>query len=146
MSSFTSSQSFVQRTFPPLIGSLTSPSVEQICQKNNVSFAELLRPFCNVYVDHQLKDPSGNDLPIKHLKVGVQDVKELPPSPAVARMLLNEAVARAWCDVTKEVRTGDGKASLVVDIPTECPWFHAWTETFLQVGPTLEIYVIVSKL
>jgi len=131
MSGLSEPQAFMQRTFPPLIGSLTSPSVENICQKNNLSFVELLQPFCTVYADYQLKDPSGTDITLKHLKVGVQDVKFQPPAPVVARKLLNEAVANAWCDVTKEIKVSD---SITVEIPAECPWFTAWRETFLQVS------------
>lgn len=146
-SSLSSSQSFVQRTFPPLIGALTSPSVEVICQANNVSFVELIHPFCNIYVDYQLKDPSGNDHLIKHLKVGVKDVKEVPLDAKIARRMLDEAVAGAWCDVTRDLRTPKLPGCESVDIPAECPWFKAWTETFLQVClPRLSYFLITAKL
>lgn len=121
--------SFVQRTFPPVVGSLASPTVEQICQKNNLSFVEMIRPFCTVYLDQRLRDPSGNDHLIKTLQVSVQDINDRPPQPTLARKFLNESVSNATCDTTKTVNIGN----LSLSIPTECTWFQAWGDTFLQV-------------
>lgn len=123
-------ESFMHRTFPPLIGSMTSPSADKICQKNNLTFVQLVQPFTNVSLDYMLKDPSGSDLHIKHLKVGVKDVNERLPSGHDVHILCNEAVASSWCDVTKQVPTSIAP----LDVPDECPWFDAWSDAFLQAS------------
>ncbi|KAL0279427.1 UNVERIFIED_CONTAM: hypothetical protein PYX00_000989 [Menopon gallinae] len=126
---YTHPTSFVQRTFPPMIGCITSPNVEQICRKNNLTFAEMLRPFCIVNVGHRLRDPSANDHLIKILQICIQDVNDIPPQPSLAKKFLNESVSGASCEVTKAVVVNN----LTLDIPTECKWFHSWSKTFLSV-------------
>lgn len=37
---------FIQNSFSPFIAVLSSPLVDEICQQNNLSFIELLEPFC----------------------------------------------------------------------------------------------------
>lgn len=119
--------SYVQRSFPPIVGCLTSSSVEQICQKNNLSFVEMLRPFCNPIVDHRLRDPSGSDHPLQKLMICVQDVNDRPPQPSLAKKILNESV-NVFSD-NKAVTIGN----LTVEVPADCPWFQSWSNTFLQV-------------
>lgn len=42
---------FIQKTFSPFVAVLSSPLVDKICQKNNLSFIELLEPFCKINKD-----------------------------------------------------------------------------------------------
>lgn len=44
----TSYQEFVQSSFSPLIAAMCSPLVEETCKKNNLSFTELIQPFCKL--------------------------------------------------------------------------------------------------
>lgn len=39
---------FIGNAFSPQIGAVCSPAAEAVCQKNNLSFIELLQPFCNL--------------------------------------------------------------------------------------------------
>lgn len=41
----------VQNIFSPLIGVLTSPSADEVCHRNNLSFVELLQPFSKLQND-----------------------------------------------------------------------------------------------
>jgi hypothetical protein len=38
----------VQSAFPPLVAALVSPQAEAACRKNNLSFVEMLQPFCSL--------------------------------------------------------------------------------------------------
>lgn len=42
---------FIQQSFSPFVAVLSNPAVEEICQKNHLSFIELLEPFCTVTKD-----------------------------------------------------------------------------------------------
>lgn len=44
-------QEFIKNTFTPQIGVVTSPLVEEICQKNDLSFVDLCQPFCKLGSD-----------------------------------------------------------------------------------------------
>lgn len=42
------SKEFIKNSFLPQIAVTCSPAATQICQKNNLSFTELLQPFCKL--------------------------------------------------------------------------------------------------
>lgn len=44
-------QEFIQNAFSPMVAVMSTPLVEQACQKNNVSFIELLQPFCKLNIE-----------------------------------------------------------------------------------------------
>lgn len=44
-------EEFIKNAFTPQIAVLCSSSVDQICQKNNLSFVELVQPFCKLSAD-----------------------------------------------------------------------------------------------
>ncbi|XP_075215467.1 trafficking protein particle complex subunit 8 homolog l(3)76BDm isoform X2 [Lycorma delicatula] len=123
------SQEFIQNSFCPLIASMCSPLVDQVCQKNNLTFSELIQPFCKLSTEAYIKDPSGTSIPVKNLRIRVKDVHSQPPQPTVARKLLNEAASSGNNDRTTSLEI----CGILIDIPCSFPWFESWRETFLQV-------------
>ncbi|CAH0382112.1 unnamed protein product [Bemisia tabaci] len=120
---------FIQNSFSPIVAVICSPSVDHICQKNNLGFIELLQPFCRLTSEVKLKEPSGSLISVKNLRVAFVDVNTRPPQPTLARKFLNESVS-SLCD-EKQTRLEIG--NIVVDVPLSVPWFDSWRETFLQV-------------
>ena len=45
------SYDFLRDVFSPTVAVLTSEDAETICQKNDLSFVEMLRPFCQLTND-----------------------------------------------------------------------------------------------
>ena len=45
---------FIQSAFCPSVAVLCSDDAERICQKNNLSFVELMRPFCQLTTEGKL--------------------------------------------------------------------------------------------
>ena len=43
-----SAREFVQNTFGPMVAVLCSHDAEVLAQKNNLSFVEMVRPFCKL--------------------------------------------------------------------------------------------------
>lgn len=39
---------FVQSAFCPMVAVMCSEDAEKVCQKNNLSFVEMVRPFCHL--------------------------------------------------------------------------------------------------
>ncbi|KAE8746892.1 hypothetical protein FOCC_FOCC006312 [Frankliniella occidentalis] len=120
---------FVQNAFSPLFAVLSSPMAEQVCRKNNLSFIEMVQPFCRLTSEVHFRDPLGANVAVKNLRVCLQDVHSRPPQPTLARKFLNESVSNAINDNTTSLTFGDQK----IDVPSSTPWFEAWRETFLQV-------------
>ena len=48
---FQTATEFVQSMFSPMVAVLTSDDAEAVCQKNDLSFVELIRPFCQLSGD-----------------------------------------------------------------------------------------------
>jgi len=63
-------QEFIVNAFPVFIGALASEDAELICQKNNLSFVELIRPFCQLDGAVNIRDPVNSNIviPVKKLE------------------------------------------------------------------------------
>ncbi|XP_026473845.1 trafficking protein particle complex subunit 8 isoform X2 [Ctenocephalides felis] len=124
-----SPQEFIQNSFSPVLGAMCSDQAEQICKKNNLSFVELVQPFCKINNDAYFQDPSGNKVIVKNLKVNVQDVNARPPQPTLARKMLNDSVASGTCDRTSTIHLGE----LDLVLPSSLPWYESWRDMFFHV-------------
>ncbi|XP_024936039.1 trafficking protein particle complex subunit 8 [Cephus cinctus] len=120
---------FISNAFSPQVAAVCSASAEATCQKNNLSFIELLQPFCKLNTEGHIKDPQGVSVVVRNLRISVQDVNVRPPQPTLARKMLNESVSSVLCDRTTVVRIG----TTDLNIPVSVPWFEAWREMFLSV-------------
>ena len=49
-----SAQEYVQNAFAPLVAVLCSHDAELVCRKNNLSFVELIQPFCRLTTEGKL--------------------------------------------------------------------------------------------
>lgn len=56
-------QEFVQDTFVPMVAVLCSEEAERVTRKNNLNFAELLRPFCRLTSDGKLSGSRATGAP-----------------------------------------------------------------------------------
>ncbi|RZF40599.1 hypothetical protein LSTR_LSTR007482 [Laodelphax striatellus] len=124
-----SSHDFIQNSFCPLIATFCSPKVDQTCRKNNLSFTELVQPFCKIGSEAYVQDSNGSSITVKNLRLNLIDVHSQPPQPTKARKLLNESVSL----VTNERLTTCEIGTHLLEVPSAFPWFESWRETFLQV-------------
>ncbi|XP_063990876.1 trafficking protein particle complex subunit 8 [Diachasmimorpha longicaudata] len=120
---------FICNAFSPQIGGVCSATAEIICQKNNLSFIELLQPFCNLNTEGYIKDPQGTIVPVRNLHLSIQDIYSQPPDPIVARKLLNDSVTTEQCERSTTVKF----SNINLDIPVSVPWYESWRDMFLAV-------------
>jgi len=122
-------------TFSPTIAVLTSEDAEIVCQKNDLSFVEMIRPFCQLSNDVYIRDPVNPNLvvPIKNLKINVRNLETpSPPSQLVSR-ILSEVVAKSVTNV--DLKTHQSLEMLQNAIT---PWFEAYRSCFFQLLKPLE--------
>lgn len=101
---------FIQDAFCPTIAVLCSYDAESICRKNNLTFAELIQPFCRLpsegktsmfiesfLISHSVnyRDPTNNLIILKNLRLEIKDFNSQPPQNTLAKKLLNDSVANA---------------------------------------------------
>uniref|UniRef100_A0A1Y9IS66 Trafficking protein particle complex subunit 8 n=1 Tax=Anopheles merus TaxID=30066 RepID=A0A1Y9IS66_ANOME len=126
-----STKEIIQNIFSPMVGAIVSQQAEELCQKNNLSFVEMLQPFLKLSSDAHFRDIAGTSVSIKGLRINVVDVNWRPPQTILAKKMLNEAVTTApGGDKMRAIKLDDGS---FVDIPVSEPWFEQWRETFLTV-------------
>uniref|UniRef100_A0A8C3G8W7 Trafficking protein particle complex subunit 8 n=1 Tax=Cyclopterus lumpus TaxID=8103 RepID=A0A8C3G8W7_CYCLU len=132
-------QEFVQDSFVPMVAVLCSEEAERVTRKNNLNFAELLRPFCRLTSEGHIRDPNNQVQVVKNLRICVNNVVTSPNtafSPA-QRRVLNEVVLSCQPQegtATNVITAGDCD----LNFSATTPWFEAYRENFLQSMPASE--------
>lgn len=128
-------QEWIQDYYNPVIGVLSTPEVNALCHKNNLSMVEMLEPFARLTSDITIKDPEGVNHAIANLSLTFQDFNS-DPSRNIGPRLLNDTIA----SITEEplVSRVFPTRSLQLEAPGFTPWFDAWTKLYLQSIPCVE--------
>ena len=128
-------QEWIQDYYNPVIGVLSSPEVNALCHKNNLSMVEMLEPFARLTSDITIKDPEGINHAVPNLSLTFQDFAK-DPSRDISPRLLSDTIA----SITEEplVSRAFPNRSLQLEAPGFTPWFDAWTKLYLQSVPCVE--------
>ncbi|XP_069813763.1 trafficking protein particle complex subunit 8 isoform X2 [Dendropsophus ebraccatus] len=125
---------FLQDSFIPQVAALCSDEAEKLARKNQLSFCELVRPFCRLSSEVHMRDPNNQLHVIKNLKIAVNSIVTQPPLQAAIRKLLNDVVASnqpAEGLVPNVITAGDYD----LNISATTPWFESYRESFFQCMP-----------
>ncbi|XP_056377756.1 trafficking protein particle complex subunit 8 isoform X3 [Hyla sarda] len=125
---------FLQDSFIPQVAALCSDEAERLARKNQLSFCELVRPFCRLSSEVHMRDPNNQLHVIKNLKIAVNSINTQPPLQAAIRKLLNDVVASnqpAEGLVPNVITAGDYD----LNISATTPWFESYRESFFQCMP-----------
>ncbi|KAM8888090.1 trafficking protein particle complex subunit 8 isoform 1-T1 [Synchiropus picturatus] len=134
---------FVQDSFVPMVAILCSEEAERVTRKNNLNFAELLRPFCRLTSEGHIRDPNNQIQVVKNLRICVNNIVTTPSSsPATLtpaqRRVLNEVVLSCQPQegaVATAISTGDYDLNFNDhSLKASSPWFNAWKETLSEVS------------
>ncbi|KAM4028317.1 trafficking protein particle complex subunit 8 isoform 2-T2 [Anomaloglossus baeobatrachus] len=127
-------QEFLQDSFIPQVAALCSDEAEKLARKNQLSFCELVRPFCRLSTEVHMRDPNNQLHVIKNLKIVVSGIVTQPPLHAAVRKLLNDVVASNQPVeglVPNVITAGDYD----LNISATTPWFESYRESFFQSMP-----------
>ncbi|XP_072267380.1 trafficking protein particle complex subunit 8 [Pyxicephalus adspersus] len=127
-------QEFLQDSFIPQVAALCSDEAERLARKNQLSFCELVRPFCRLSTEVHMRDPNNQLHVIKNLKVAVNSIVTQPPSQGAIRKLLNDVVSSSQPAeglVPNVITAGDYD----LNISATTPWFESYRESFFQSMP-----------
>ncbi|XP_029285270.1 trafficking protein particle complex subunit 8 isoform X2 [Cottoperca gobio] len=132
-------QEFVQDSLVPMVAVLCSEEAERVTRKNNLSFAELLRPFCRLTSEGHIRDPNNQVQVVKNLRICVNNVVT---SPCTASAAFSPAQRRLLNEVVLSCQPQEGAATNVItagdydlNFSATTPWFEAYRENFLQSMP-----------
>ncbi|KAM7012962.1 LOW QUALITY PROTEIN: trafficking protein particle complex subunit 8 [Tautogolabrus adspersus] len=135
-------QEFVQDSFVPMVAVLCSEEAERVTRKNNLSFAELLRPFCRLTSEGHIRDPNNQMQVVKNLRICVNNVAT---SLNTASSALSPAQRRMLNEVVLSCQPQEGAVSNVItagdynlNFSATTPWFETYRENFLQSMPASE--------
>ncbi|XP_052230198.1 trafficking protein particle complex subunit 8-like isoform X4 [Dreissena polymorpha] len=130
---------FIQCAFSPQVAVLTSNDAEQLCQKNNLSFTQLVQPFCRLTTEAQIKDPNNVLHTLQRLRIGMIDMNCQVSTPLVAKKMMNDTVTNEQPQIHEGSR---GNVMTVGDydlqLSSATPWFEAYRDVFLQTIPPSE--------
>uniref|UniRef100_A0A8D3DNY4 Trafficking protein particle complex 8 n=1 Tax=Scophthalmus maximus TaxID=52904 RepID=A0A8D3DNY4_SCOMX len=132
-------QEFVQDSFVPMVAVLCSEEAERVTRKNNLNFAELLRPFCRLTSEGHIRDPNNQVQVVKNMRISVNNVAT---SPNIASAALSPAQRRLLNEVVLSSQPQEGTVASVItagdydlNFSATTPWFEAYRENFLQSMP-----------
>uniref|UniRef100_A0A8C2H2L8 Trafficking protein particle complex 8 n=1 Tax=Cyprinus carpio TaxID=7962 RepID=A0A8C2H2L8_CYPCA len=130
-------QEFIQDSFVPMVAVLCSEDAERVTRKNNLSFPELLRPFCRLTSEGHLRDPNNQVVVVKGLRISVTGINTQPPQSPELHRLLSRTVSVC--------QPPEGSPANVftagdydLNISATTPWFETYRENFLQSMPASE--------
>uniref|UniRef100_A0A672KZ25 Trafficking protein particle complex subunit 8 n=1 Tax=Sinocyclocheilus grahami TaxID=75366 RepID=A0A672KZ25_SINGR len=130
-------QEFIQDSFVPMVAVLCSEDAERVTRKNNLSFPELLRPFCRLTSEGHLRDPNNQVVVVKGLRISVTGINTRPPQSPELHRLLSQAVSVCQPpegSPANVITAGDYD----LNISATTPWFETYRENFLQSMPASE--------
>jgi len=127
-----SASEFIRDAYSPMVAVLASQDAERICHKNNLSFTELIQPFCRLSAEAQIRDPNNTPHTLNHLSIGVRDLNVAPPNPAMARKLMSQAVASCQPDTSRDNVLTVGDYDLQLSVWT--PWYEAYRDCFFSLA------------
>ncbi|XP_028410002.1 trafficking protein particle complex subunit 8-like [Dendronephthya gigantea] len=118
---------FIQGAYGPMIAVLCTEDAEIVCQKNNLNFVELIRPFSQLTSEAHIRDPLNNTHPVKGWKLRFVELSAPTPSKDVVNQLLNDVVSKS--------RGPDkpGALSVMDQMKASTPWFEAFRDCFIQM-------------
>ncbi|CAF4652696.1 unnamed protein product, partial [Rotaria sp. Silwood1] len=125
---------FIQDAFCPMIAVLCSYDAETICRKNNLTFAELIQPFCRLPSEVAYRDPSNNLIILKNLRLEIKDYNSLPPQNTLAKKLLNDAVFNVLTNGSINNEHEIDTEQYQLQIKNTTPWFDSWRDCFLRIA------------
>uniref|UniRef100_UPI0037E7F677 trafficking protein particle complex subunit 8 isoform X2 n=1 Tax=Semicossyphus pulcher TaxID=241346 RepID=UPI0037E7F677 len=132
-------QEFVQDSFVPMVAVLCSEEAERVTRKNNLNFAELLRPFCRLTSEGHIRDPNNQTQVVKNLRICVNNVAT---SLNTASTALSPAQRRMLNQVVLSCQPQEGASTNVItagdydlNFSATTPWFETYRENFLQSMP-----------
>lgn len=121
-----SGDQFINFVFSPCIGLLVSSDVEEICQKDNLTFEELLRPFCQITRDGSfiwfliiflvaIRDSSNLLHTIRNLRLKFVNIMNSPPSHHTTALKLWYVVNACSNDASiRTTKVSDNKHSILI--------------------------------
>ncbi|RMC15456.1 hypothetical protein DUI87_07648 [Hirundo rustica rustica] len=142
-------QEFIQDSFVPLVAALCSEEAERLTRRNNLSFAELVRPFCRLTSEVHMRDPNNQLHIIKNLKIAVNNIITHPPQPGAIRKLLHDVVSvsqPAEGLVANVITAGDYDLNISDrSVKASVPWYSNWKETLMELN-TSTFYSVNSGM
>ncbi|KAB5539779.1 hypothetical protein PHYPO_G00093090 [Pangasianodon hypophthalmus] len=131
-------QEFIQDSFVPMVAVLCSDDAERLSRKNNLSFPELLRPFCRLTSEGHLRDPNNQIVVVKGLRISVTGVNTRPAHPTELDRLLSQAVSACQPPegpAANVITAGDYDLNISDrSVKASVPWYSDWRETFTQLS------------
>lgn len=128
--SLQSIESLIKSAFALQVAVRCEEDAEAICQKNGLSFADLLRPFSQLGSQVQLKDVQGHQYTLRNVKVRFSEPQSEPTPDTKLRIMLTNVVQNTTAGKDKKV----GPTVQIGGVPTltSTPWFDQYRITFLE--------------
>jgi len=130
-----SSSNFIKTVYGPKVAVLCSQDAELLSKRNNLTFVQLLRPFCDIKKEIHIRDLNGQLSQITDLQISLHDLKDVVPnSSQINQMVLNSVQsAMNTCGKLETWNIKHGNYDLNINV--SCPWYEAYRESVIALAP-----------
>ncbi|KAM4688318.1 trafficking protein particle complex subunit 8 isoform 2-T3 [Discoglossus pictus] len=129
---------FLQDSFIPQVAALCSEEAERTARKNQLSFCELVRPFCRLSTEGHMRDPNNQLHVIKNLKITVNNIVTQSPQQGAIRKVLNDVVSSSQPAeglVPNVITAGDYDLNISDrSLKASVPWYNNWKDTLTELN------------
>lgn len=130
-----SAYDFIKSAFAIRIGVLSSQDAEIVSQKNNLSFSELIQPFCTLTNEAHIQGFDKQSYRAYNMHLRVSDIRQSTPS------IEKGAVCQLISDLVQ--KSGPDKSIQNITVPCRnynlsvnrsCPWFDTYRDLVIRFG------------
>ncbi|KAM8967666.1 trafficking protein particle complex subunit 8 isoform 2-T2 [Pelodytes ibericus] len=129
---------FLQDAFIPQVAAMCSEEADKMSRKNQLSFCELVRPFCRLSTEVHMRDPSNQLHVIKNLKIAVNNIVTQVSQPGAIRKVLNDVVSSSQPAeglVPNVITAGDYDLNISDrSLKASVPWYNNWKDTLMELS------------
>ncbi|XP_075440846.1 trafficking protein particle complex subunit 8 isoform X2 [Ascaphus truei] len=129
---------FLQDAFIPQVAALCSEEAERAARKNQLSFCELVRPFCRLNTEVHMRDPNNQLHVVKNVKIAVNNIVTQTPQQGAIRKLLNDVVLSSQPAeglAPNVITAGDYDLNISDrSLKASVPWYNNWKDTLTELN------------
>ncbi|XP_039251873.2 trafficking protein particle complex subunit 8-like [Styela clava] len=134
--SLKSTHDFIKSAFSIRVGVLSSQDAEFVSQKNNLSFSELIQPFCTLTNEAKIQGIGAQVYRAYNVHVRVSDIRQKYAS--IDKNIIRQMIA----DLVSKSGSSDNIQTISVpckeydlSVNRSCPWMDTYRDMMVKFGP-----------
>eukprot|EP00117_Sycon_ciliatum_P046803 scpid5573/ scgid3607/ Trafficking protein particle complex subunit 8; Protein TRS85 homolog len=124
-------QELIPDVFCPHIAVMCTKDAEAACKKNNLTFVEMMRPFCQLTCEAHVRDAHNQPHVVKNLRLRFSEPSSEVPSMGATKQTMHNTVLKAQPSGAIVPGSTLQVGNLTLNVLT--PWFESYRKQYIQL-------------